>query len=304
MACACGGKMRWMRRRPAEVSVSRTTRRSVPLCRRRTSPRLTSLSTTYVVLDDSTRMRRCTSQTGSSPLWYSTSRTPNSVVPTPKRAMLAREWRSTASNARASTTHSSSGTSWLAGDGRFILLQEPSPRGFCSRVCRNEVSRYRDNSWRRWDHVCGSWIAGAPADAGAGVPEPRRAEGVRRVRRTGLRRRHGVHRQPGLPPGAALGRPGGRRGARRGAAVPAWPAHAAGESPGARDHDGRDRQGAWPERVLRAERRIRVQPRAQHRRAHAGPGGTRGVLARSPARARPLTCARGLGPAVPPALGL
>src|SRR5207249_9022880 len=48
MACACGGKMRWMRRRPAEVSASRTTRRSVPLCRRRTSPRFTSLSTTYV----------------------------------------------------------------------------------------------------------------------------------------------------------------------------------------------------------------------------------------------------------------
>src|SRR2546425_629803 len=53
-------------------------------------------------------MRRCTSQTGNSPLWYSTSRTPNSVVPRPKRAMLAREWRSTASNARASTTHSMS----------------------------------------------------------------------------------------------------------------------------------------------------------------------------------------------------
>src|SRR5204863_346065 len=46
MACACGGKMRWMRRRPPEVSASRTTRRSLPLCRRRTSPRFTSLSTT------------------------------------------------------------------------------------------------------------------------------------------------------------------------------------------------------------------------------------------------------------------
>src|SRR2546428_2688677 len=56
-------------------------------------------------------MRRCTSHTGSSPLWYSTSSTPNSVVPKPKRAMLARECRSTASNARASTTHSWSGTS-------------------------------------------------------------------------------------------------------------------------------------------------------------------------------------------------
>src|SRR5207245_7245853 len=53
-------------------------------------------------------MRRCTSQTGSSPLWYSTSSTPNSVVPRPKRAMLAREWRSTASNVRASTTQSMS----------------------------------------------------------------------------------------------------------------------------------------------------------------------------------------------------
>src|SRR2546428_401341 len=37
-------------------------------------------------------MRRCTSQTGSSPLWYSTSNTPNSVVPSPNRAMLARVW--------------------------------------------------------------------------------------------------------------------------------------------------------------------------------------------------------------------
>src|SRR5256712_6940862 len=126
MACACGGKMRWMRRRPAEVSASRTTRRSVPLCRRRTSPRFTSLSTTYVVLEDSTRMRRCTSHTGSSPLWYSTSSTPNSVVPSPKRAMLAREWRSTASNARASTIQSLRGTSARAAVGeRFMLPPEP-----------------------------------------------------------------------------------------------------------------------------------------------------------------------------------
>src|SRR5436309_4752277 len=72
-------------------------------------------------------MRRCTSQTGNSPLWYSTSRTPNSVVPRPKRAMLAREWRSTASNARARTTQSSRGTFRRMGAGRFILLPEPSP---------------------------------------------------------------------------------------------------------------------------------------------------------------------------------
>src|SRR2546427_6951718 len=61
-------------------------------------------------------MRRCTSHTGSSPLWYSTSNTPNSVVPKPKRAMLARECRSTASNARASTTHSFNGTSARLGE--------------------------------------------------------------------------------------------------------------------------------------------------------------------------------------------
>src|SRR5256886_11602594 len=127
MACACGGKMRWMSRRPAEVSVSRTTRRSVPLCRRRTSPRLTSLSTTYVVLDDSTRMRRCTSHTGSSPLWCSTSNAPNSVVPNPKRAMLAREWCSTASNARASTTHSFRGTDAPLGEGFIPPLGTSRP---------------------------------------------------------------------------------------------------------------------------------------------------------------------------------
>src|SRR5438309_1341714 len=75
-------------------------------------------------------MRRCTSQTGSSPLWYSTSRTPNSVVPTPNRAMLAREWRSTASNARASTTHRSSGTLCLAVDGRFICCRNLLPGAF------------------------------------------------------------------------------------------------------------------------------------------------------------------------------
>src|SRR6266571_2616965 len=62
-------------------------------------------------------MRRCTSHTGSSPLWCSTSNTPNSVVPKPKRAMLARECRSTASNARASTTHSFNGTSARLGEG-------------------------------------------------------------------------------------------------------------------------------------------------------------------------------------------
>src|SRR3989442_12619970 len=61
-------------------------------------------------------MRRCTSHTGSSPLWYSASNTPNSVVPKPKRAMLTRECRSTASNARASTTHSFNGTSARLGE--------------------------------------------------------------------------------------------------------------------------------------------------------------------------------------------
>src|SRR5207253_50029 len=90
IASACNGKIRSMTRRPAAVRATRTTRRSREECRRRTRPRVTSLSTTYVVLEDSTRMRRCTSHTASSPLWYRTSSTPNSVVPNPKRAMLER----------------------------------------------------------------------------------------------------------------------------------------------------------------------------------------------------------------------
>src|SRR5256714_12313350 len=92
-------------------------------------------------------MRRCTSHTGSSPLWYSTSSTPNSVVPSPKRAILAREWRSTASNARARTIHSCNGTSARLGDG-FMTPWEP-PRGdHGSSVVRCQVSRFRDILWR------------------------------------------------------------------------------------------------------------------------------------------------------------
>src|SRR2546422_7900527 len=82
-------------------------------------------------------MRRCTSHTGSSPLWYSTSSTPNSVVPSPKRAILAREWRSTASNARARTTHSCNGTSARLGDG-FMTPWEP-PRGERSEEHTSEL---------------------------------------------------------------------------------------------------------------------------------------------------------------------
>src|SRR5216117_1437597 len=92
-------------------------------------------------------MRRCTSHTGSSPLWYSTSSTPNSVVPSPKRAILTREWRSTASNARARTTHSCNGTSTRLGEA-FMTSWEP-PRGeHCSDVVRCQVSRFRDILWR------------------------------------------------------------------------------------------------------------------------------------------------------------
>src|SRR5437867_9803339 len=40
---------------------------------------------------------------------------------------------------------------------------------------------------------------------------------------------------------------------------------AGGRAAGARDDGGRDRQGARAEGVLRAERRLRVQPRADHR---------------------------------------
>src|SRR3989441_161675 len=56
--------------------------------------------------------------------------------------MLAREWRSTASNARARTTQSLRGTS--VGD-RLMSLQEPSRGPSCSQVVRNQVSRFRDN---------------------------------------------------------------------------------------------------------------------------------------------------------------
>src|SRR5438045_4094145 len=88
-------------------------------------------------------MRRCTSHTGSSPLWYSTSSTPNSVVPSPKRAMLAREWRSTASNARARTIQSLRGMG-DKGDG-FISLQEPGTQGnVFPHIGRDQVSRIRD----------------------------------------------------------------------------------------------------------------------------------------------------------------
>src|SRR6266699_6980428 len=92
-------------------------------------------------------MRRCTSHTGSSPLWYRTPHTPNSVGPSPKRAILAREWRSTASNARARTTHSCNGTSARLGDG-FMTPWEPARGKHCSDVVRYQVSRFRDNLWR------------------------------------------------------------------------------------------------------------------------------------------------------------
>src|SRR5258708_22533894 len=92
-------------------------------------------------------MRRCTSHTGSSPLWYRTSNTPNSVVPSPKPAILAREWRSTASNARARTTHSCNGTSARLDDG-FMTPWEPPREEHRSEVVRCQVSRFRDILWR------------------------------------------------------------------------------------------------------------------------------------------------------------
>src|SRR5690349_16056078 len=93
-------------------------------------------------------MRRCTSHTGSSPLWYSTSSTANSVVPSPKRAMLARAWRATASNARARTTHSRNGTS-ARPDDRFMIPLGTTGRGtLFVLLVRCQVSRFRDIFWR------------------------------------------------------------------------------------------------------------------------------------------------------------
>src|SRR3989454_1516586 len=115
-------------------------------------------------------MRRCTSQTGNSPLWYSTSRTPNSVVPRPKRAMLAREWRSTASNARASTTHSMSpvspGTVVLdAIIRRNLLGSRIVPRIRVSRIL--DIFHGGGTWWRTWDcWPCGwrwAWCFSATA---------------------------------------------------------------------------------------------------------------------------------------------
>src|SRR5207253_614782 len=282
MACACGGKMRWMRRRPAEVSVSRTARRSVPLCRRRTSPRLTSLSTTYVVLDDSTRMRRCTSHTGSSPLWYSTSSTPNSVVPSPKRAMLAREWRSTASNARASTIHSLRGVG-EGGDG-FISLQEPWLQGKCSTLVDIEYLDFEIHCPSAWEvsNVGRSGTVGFAADARGGVSGPRGAEVGGRVRRPGLCGRHRVHREHRIPPSAGLDGARRRRGVGRWVAVCAGVVDPARRVAGARDYGGRDRQGAWAQGFLQPERRVRVQPGADHRRPGCGGARAGGLLARPP----------------------
>src|SRR2546429_9189348 len=66
-----------------------------------------------------------------------------------------------------------------------------------------------------------SWSAGAAAGPRGRLPGPRRAEGVRGVRRSGLRRGHRLRRQLGVPPGPCLGRAGGRRGARPRGPVPA-----------------------------------------------------------------------------------
>src|SRR2546430_15876996 len=198
-------------------------------------------------------MRRCTSHTGSSPLWYSTSSTPNSVVPSPKRAMLAREWRSTASNARARTTHSRSGTSTRLVEG-FIAPRNLSAGEVVPGVARGEVFRFRDNTVLL--EVCNvrSWSAGATAGTGSGLPGPRGAEGVRRVRGSRVRGCRRVHREHGVPAGPVLGGAGGGRGARRGRPVPARPPDAPGGPVGAGHNGGGDRQGAWAEGLLRPGR--------------------------------------------------
>src|SRR5438132_1560421 len=209
-------------------------------------------------------MRRCTSHTGSSPLWYSTSSTPNSVVPSPKRAMLAREWRSTASNARASTIHSLRGLG-EGGDG-FISLQEPWPQGKCSDICSDRISRFRSKLFV---------LVG-------GVSGPRGAEVGGRVRRPGLCGRHRVHREHRIPPGAALDGARRRRGVGRWVAVCAGVVDPARRVAGARDYGGRDRQGAWAQGFLQPERRVRVQPGADHRRPGCGGAPAGGLLARPP----------------------
>src|SRR3989441_6375613 len=192
-------------------------------------------------------MRRCTSQTGSSPLWYSTSNTPNSVVPSPNRAMLARECRSTASKARASTIHSLSA---LSARGVGAVGERLIPARGTSRPA-NLFLRWFDVKYlefeiivlfRRWHDVRRSGVAGVAPDAGSGVPGPRRAEGVRRVRRPGLRRRERVHREPRVPAGAAVGRPRGGWGAGRRRVVRARLADAARRVAGAQHHGGRSEE--------------------------------------------------------------
>src|SRR2546425_3791550 len=230
-------------------------------------------------------MRRCTSQTGSSPLWYSTSNTPNSVVPSPNRAMLARECRSTASKARASTIHSLSA---LSARGVGAVGERLIPARGTSRPA-NLFLRWFDVKYlefeiivlfRRWQDVRRSGVAGVAPDAGSGVPGPRRAEGVRRVRRPGLRRRERVHREHGVPPGAAVDGARRGRGARRRRVVRARLADAARRVAGAQHHGGRDRQGAWAQGLLQSERWLRVQPGADHRRPGSGGARAGGVLAR------------------------
>src|SRR5213083_3195313 len=133
-----------------------------------------------------------------------------------------------------------------------------------------------------------SWSVGAAAGPRGRLPGPRRAEGVRGVRRSGVRRRHGLRREPGVPPGPVLGGTGGGGRARRGVPVPARAADAARGVIGA-GHDGRsDRQSARAERLLRPKRRVRVQPGAHHRRPRRSCDGAGPVLAGLRARARPV----------------
>src|SRR5256712_5492822 len=232
-------------------------------------------------------MRRCTSQTGSSPLWYSTSNTPDSVVPSPNRAMLARECRSTASKARASTIHSLSALSarGVGAVGERLIAARGTSRP------ANLFLRWFDVKYlefeiivlfRRWHDVRRSGVAGVAPDAGSGVPGPRRAEGVRRVRRPGLRRRERVHREPRVPAGAAVGRPRGGWGAGRRRVVRARRADAARPVAGAQHHGGCGRPGAPPPGLLRPEPRPRVQPRAGDHRAGGGGAPGRGGLSRPP----------------------
>src|SRR5438309_7802241 len=118
--------------------------------------------------------------------------------------MLAREWRSTASNARARTTQSRKAGS--RGMVTFGIASRTPRRVTMFPMCL-EVKHLEFKITGGW-YDRRSRVVGAPAGAGAGVPGPRGPKGVRGVRRAGPRRRERLHGQPGVQAGPVLGRGG------------------------------------------------------------------------------------------------